>query len=57
MTVLASDAHGGDRMPSLRPAIRALETAGEHGAAALAGETPRALLEHGLELPPARMVA
>jgi protein-tyrosine phosphatase len=57
LALIASDAHGGDRPPSLKPAINALATAGEINPERLAGPVPRALLERGLSLPPARMVA
>ena len=55
--VIASDAHGGDRLPSLAPAIEALRAAGVPEPERLGGELPRALLERGLALAPARMVA
>jgi|SRR5947209_9608653 len=57
IAVIASDAHGRDRMPSLRLSVRALATAGERDPERLAGAVPRALLERGLALPAARMVA
>jgi tyrosine-protein phosphatase YwqE len=55
--VIASDAHGRDRLPSLRPAIAALLAAGERDPARLAGAVPRELLERGLGIPPAALVA
>jgi tyrosine-protein phosphatase YwqE len=57
LALIASDAHGGDRQPSLRPAVNALARAGEINPERLAGPVPRALLERGLSLPSARMVA
>jgi protein-tyrosine phosphatase len=57
LALLASDAHGGERMPSLRPALHALKAASKPNPARLAGEIPRTLLDHGLERPRARMVA
>lgn len=55
--VIASDAHGRGRMPSLTPALEAIAAAGVPSPQRLAGQAPRALLEHGLARPPARMVA
>jgi tyrosine-protein phosphatase YwqE len=55
--LIASDAHGSDRMPSLRAALRALTAAGEHNPERLAGAVPYELLHRGLARPPARMVA
>jgi protein-tyrosine phosphatase len=55
--VIASDAHGRDRLPSLGPAIAALLAAGERDPARLAGAVPRELLERGLGIPPAALVA
>lgn len=57
LALIASDAHGGDRQPSLKPAVNALATAGEINPERLTGHVPRALLERGLSLPPERMVA
>jgi protein-tyrosine phosphatase len=56
-TVIASDAHGGSRMPSLQLGVDALAAAGERDAARLAGAVPRALLQRGLGIPPAALVA
>jgi protein-tyrosine phosphatase len=55
--VIASDAHGGARMPSLRVALDALTASGERNCERFVAAAPRALLEHGLALPPAKMVA
>jgi protein-tyrosine phosphatase len=46
--VVASDAHGGERMPALTAAFAALARAGIPDPAGLAGKAPNALLEHGL---------
>ena len=45
---IASDAHGGERMPALGLAIGALKAAGLKDPARFADAAPRALLEHGL---------
>ncbi|QEC47149.1 hypothetical protein FSW04_05795 [Baekduia soli] len=50
-TVLASDAHGRDRPPSLVAALAVLREAGVEGAERLAGPAPRALLRRGLAAP------
>jgi protein-tyrosine phosphatase len=47
-TVIASDAHGGARMPSLGLALDALEIARVPDPERLLDAVPRALLEHGL---------
>lgn len=57
VAVIASDAHGADRGPALRPALAALRAAGQPDPERLAGAVPNALLARGLEQPPARMVA
>jgi protein-tyrosine phosphatase len=46
--VIASDAHGGKRMPALTDALGALRGAGVRDPAHLLGKAPQALLEHGL---------
>ena len=46
--VIASDAHGPERMPSLQLAVRALRAMGERAPERLVGAAPRALLERGL---------
>ena len=55
--VIASDAHGGSRLPALRLALRALGAAGERDPERLAGSLPRGLLERGLAVQPAALVA
>lgn len=58
LAAIASDAHGGDRMPALRLALDALVSAGESNPDRLAAAIPRALLEHGLRAaPPAAAAA
>jgi protein-tyrosine phosphatase len=46
--VIASDAHGGARMPSLRSALDDLAAAGHRDRTRFVSAIPRALLEHGL---------
>lgn len=55
--VIASDAHGRDRMPSLRLALDALAAAGHGDVRRLVSAGPESLLEHGLARPPATLVA
>jgi protein-tyrosine phosphatase len=55
--VIASDAHGGARMPSLRLALDALAATGEPDRERHVAAAPRSLLEHGLALPSAALVA
>jgi protein-tyrosine phosphatase len=55
--VIASDAHGGDRMPALRTALDALTAAGERDVGRFAAEIPRALLERGLAAGPVARAA
>lgn len=55
--IVASDAHGGERPPWLRRAVAALASAGERDPQRFVSAAPRALLEHGLALPPAALVA
>ena len=55
--VIASDAHGGARAPSLRLAVDALVAAGERNCERFVASGPRSLLEDGLAQPPAKMVA
>jgi protein-tyrosine phosphatase len=52
-SVIASDAHGSDRPPSLTAVAEQLRCAGEHGVGVYAGGRPRALLDYGLALSPA----
>jgi protein-tyrosine phosphatase len=54
---IASDAHGRDRLPWLGAAVEALTAAGERDPRRFASSAPRALLERGLALPPAALVA
>jgi protein-tyrosine phosphatase len=56
-SVIASDAHGGDRPPSLHLALEALRAAGDPDPDRFAGARPRSLLEHGLDLRPAARAA
>jgi protein-tyrosine phosphatase len=56
-SVVASDAHGRDRMPSLSIAVAELRSAGELDAERYAGARPQALLNHGLALEPAARAA
>ena len=56
-SVIASDAHGRDRVPSLRIAVAELRSAGERDAERYAGAHPRTLLDHGLALAPAARAA
>jgi protein-tyrosine phosphatase len=57
--VVASDAHGGSRMPSLRLALDALTGAGmpHADAVALVSSAPLGLLEHGLAVAPDALAA
>jgi protein-tyrosine phosphatase len=55
--VVASDAHGGSRMPSLRLALAAVTGAGVPDAAALVSAGPYALLERGLAVAPDAVAA
>lgn len=48
--VIASDAHGGDRMPAMTLGIEALRASGRHDPRRLAETYPRLLLEEGLRL-------
>ena len=56
-SVIASDAHGRDRMPSLSLAVAELRSAGERDGERYAGARPQALLSHGLALAPAARAA
>jgi protein-tyrosine phosphatase len=47
-TAIASDAHGGARMPALLPALSALAAAGVTDARRFVGAAPHALLAHGV---------
>jgi protein-tyrosine phosphatase len=55
--VIASDAHGEARMPALRLALGALAAAGERDPGRFAGAIPRALLEQGVAVRPAVVLA
>jgi protein-tyrosine phosphatase len=55
--VLASDAHGPHRPPSLQAALDELATLGEANPAQFAGTRTRALLNRGLQLTPAARAA
>lgn len=55
--VIASDAHGGKRMPALTDALGVLAQAGVPDPVRRAGEAPRALLEHGLAVAPDALAA
>ena len=55
--VIASDAHGKARMPSLRLALDQLAAAGERDPARYVSSIPRALLEHGINARPQAQVA
>src|SRR5262249_26439469 len=55
--VLASDAHGPHRPPSLQAALDELAALGEPNPARVAGQRTRALLNRGLELAPAARAA
>ena len=55
--VLASDAHGPHRPPSLQAALDEVAALGEPNPARFAGARTRALLNRGLELPPAARAA
>jgi protein-tyrosine phosphatase len=46
--VIASDAHGGSRMPALSRAVQELTAIGEDAAGRFVQDIPRSLLEHGL---------
>lgn len=52
--VIASDAHGGDRMPAMTLGLEALRAAGHHDPPRLAELYPRMLLEKGLAAGPIR---
>lgn len=54
---IASDAHGGARMPALRLAVDALAGAGDHDPGRFVRAVPRALLEQGLAVGPAAVAA
>ena len=54
--VIASDAHGGERMPALRLALDALAAGGEGDPDRFAAAIPRALLEDGLAVHPPALV-
>lgn len=56
-TVIASDAHGEPRMPSLRFAINALERSGVAEAPRLVGAAPYELLTRGLAVTPGALAA
>jgi protein-tyrosine phosphatase len=56
-SVIASDAHGRDRMPSLSVAVAELRSAGERDAERYADARPQALLNEGLGLSPAARAA
>jgi protein-tyrosine phosphatase len=55
--VIASDAHGAERMPSLRLALDALTRAGFADAGRLVRHAPYRLLEHGLSVAPEALAA
>jgi protein-tyrosine phosphatase len=55
--VIASDAHGGKRMPALIAALAALTKARVPNPGALVSRAPRALLEHGLAAAPDALAA
>ena len=55
--VLASDAHGPHRPPSLHTALEELASVGEANPSRFAGTRTRALLNRGLALPPAARAA
>jgi protein-tyrosine phosphatase len=54
---IASDAHGGERMPALALALRALGSAGLPDAPRLIGAAPHMLLERGLAVRPDSLAA
>jgi protein-tyrosine phosphatase len=56
-SVIASDAHGGDRPPALTLALDALAASGEPEPRQFVAARPRALLAHGLEVRPAARAA
>jgi protein-tyrosine phosphatase len=53
VAVVASDAHGRSRPPSLTPALTALSRAGDPQGECRAGQVPQRLLTHGLPARPA----
>jgi len=55
--VIASDAHGGPRMPALEMAIEALAAIGARDPHQFVDAGPRRLLEHGLAASPASLAA
>ena len=55
--VLASEAHGGARMPALRMGLDALAAAGVVDGLRLTDTVPRALVEHGLAARPSSLAA
>jgi protein-tyrosine phosphatase len=55
--VIASDAHGGERMPALALGLDALAAAGVPDPERLADAGPRTLLEHGLAVGPRSLAA
>jgi tyrosine-protein phosphatase YwqE len=57
VAVIASDAHGLHRPPSLRLALPAVAAVGEANPARFAGTKPRALLNRGLAVPTALRAA
>ncbi|HEY1510226.1 MAG TPA: CpsB/CapC family capsule biosynthesis tyrosine phosphatase [Solirubrobacteraceae bacterium] len=57
VAVIASDAHGVHRAPSLGPALTAVAAVGEANPARFAGTKPRALLNRGLAIPTAARAA
>jgi protein-tyrosine phosphatase len=56
-TVIASDAHGAERMPSLRLALDTLTRAGFPDPQRLVRDAPYGLLEHGLAVAPDALAA
>jgi tyrosine-protein phosphatase YwqE len=57
VAIVASDAHGADRAPALRDALRALTAAGVPEPQRLVSEVPRQLLEQGLPIRAAAAMA
>ena len=55
--VIASDAHGGGRMPALGSALDELAAAGHGDPTRFVSTIPRALLEHGLDTQPLKRAA
>jgi protein-tyrosine phosphatase len=55
--VVASDAHGGSRMPSLTPAVGALADMGVPDPSRYVERNPRSLIEQGLDVWPSASVA